>query len=278
MAIITELENSLQDTRPREVKFLNSVKNRILERDGNTNSSTVPNINLQLIKYEPNQVVGGGASLNAKEGFYFATFIQGYNLLPQPSFNYKLNNIKDITLSINIFADADDIGGYSPPVITDFSIDFYLSMHLLPASEANIYTSKVANKGVINSRAMSIPFTFNFFASDPLLFTITNSNQQFNLSNTIPSRNIIGPDAVPDFNTNPTQITQNQYNLLTSSNVSLLTMFGWNESQRASLSVNNRQLFDELFNETAPVTSKFSIGVNASLSYFGQTASFTPIN
>jgi len=275
--ILTNINNALQDVRNPETKFLNRIHEKLNENNY-TNASVIPTLTLDLV--ELNSLKPQTNLINIGDGFFYTTFLQGQNFLPRPITNYKTNSIKDINLALNVFVDAPDTGGYTPPVgITDFVIDFYVSLHILAISDGNLFSSRI-NGGVVNSRALTIPFRLNISALNPLRFTITNSARSFRLSNYIESRGWL--NGQPDFTTNPTRITQSQYNQLLNQDNMLLTMFGFDLGQFNALSASNKLLFDDFFNNgigSFPNTTQlFGFGVQATINYFGLLASYVPIN
>ena len=267
MSVITPIENALQDTRSRETRFQNKLAT-MLEAHEYTNSSTTPVQNLEIKR------LAASGLLDADNGFYATSFTNPViNFLPNPALAYRINGVKDINFTYSIFTFAEDLGGYSPPVITAFSIDHYTSFILFPITSGNIMTN-FQSGGFIRTRAFQIKTTFNFDPSDPVGFTITNNTQTLRLADTV-----VREEAVfsPNFTVNPTKITDNQYNLLASGESLLLSMDGFDSAQYTPLSANNKQLLDELFNVTtlAPF-NVFGIGVRATMSYSGLLASFKP--
>lgn len=274
------LNSYLSDTRsPGDKMVSNLVKNVKSLTENPINSTTVPSLTLRLQNLttasEPQ------TQLLSELGFYTTSFFRNpSNPLPAPTNQYKANLINEIQLFTNVTAEAPSLGGFAPIVgVTDFTLDFYLSLWLFRADNGNITTQFLANILDDESiRLMSIKYTFNFFALNQPNFTISNSSQSFRLRNTIASR-----PRGPDFTANPTRITVEQYNRLVNNDNILSNMFGFDSTQFAALSAPNRDLILFLFGDysiynpaTGVGSAIFAINVNAAISYFGVTAAYTP--
>jgi hypothetical protein len=274
------LDSYLSDTRNPGDKMVSSlIKNVKSLTENPINSTTVPSLTLRLQNLAP--LSTPQIQLLEESGFYTTSFFRNQsNPIPAPTSQYKTALINEIQLFTNVTAEAPSLGGFSPIVgVTDFTLDFYLSLWLFRADNGNITTQFLANILDDESiRLMSIKYTFNFFALDQPNFTISNSSQSFRLRDTIPSR-----PSGPDFTTNPTKITVDQYNRLVNSDNILSNMFGFDSTQFSSLSVPNQDLILFLFGDSSiydPSTGLgsaiFSINVNAAISYFGITAAYAP--
>lgn len=222
-------------------------------------------------------------ALENQNGFYSISgdffFPFNYNYLPKPQ---KLANINSVLLDVNIVANIMDAGGYTPPVgISNFNIDFYLSIYVFEVSNGNLYPSLLSTdalKRFEKAKMATIAFTFSILASDPLGFTISNPSQQFNLFDTFNrSTNIV--TGQPDFTTNPTKITPEQLTFLTTENTNLVSIFGYNETQYTALSLANKALFDDMFNLGlgGGTINLVGLGVEGEINYFGTLASFVPV-
>jgi hypothetical protein len=275
MATITELDNAYQDTRDPQVRFLSKVKTDNDKRKfENTNSSIISNTVLDILKVSTT----APAFLTDDSGFYYSTFLSGRSTIPNPLEDLKTANIQDIVLSISTYADFLEFPlGYVPPVISNFSLDFYLSL-LIATTQTGNYSETFINGGGADVRAMSIKFTFNFFLNNELNFTITQPNRSFRLSDTISGRQVTS-NGFPDFTSNPTKLTQAQYEKLKTNKTQLFSMFGYDGGQYSALSTNQQQLIDEFFlNDPLLGIRIFGIGVDATISHFGSLASYVPIN
>jgi hypothetical protein len=277
------LNDYLIDSRSPDQKMVSGLVSDIKDLKGNPiNSPVNPTLTLEL-----QNLVNGVPQipLSSNEGFYTTTYFKNkYHFLPAVS-QYKTNLVNQIQLTTNVVAYAQDISGFSSiGGVTDFSLDFYVSLWLFRADTGNVYTqfssSLLADASV---RLVTIKYTFNFFASDQLNFTIDNSVQLLRLNDFIGTRTLIG--GIPDFSTNPTKITKVQYDRLVNNNNLLANMIGYDSTQFTALSANNQNLIYALFGNyltydpsTGAGLSIFSIYANSVLTYFGITASYTPAN
>jgi len=268
--IMVEVGDGATEVKSKQYQFFDVVKEKLQEGVLNTPSRADIFLGLQNIRNRNRQ-----RPLNDNgSGFFNSSFISDAKPLPKPD---KLTLIRDIVMKASVLADTYEAPtGYTPPVgITNFNIDFYLSLVLLPNTNGNLYflASGSADNPYFTGRLVSIPFTFNILASSPLFFTISTPIKSFRLSDVIPSRNPVS-EAFPD----PTKITAGQFNQLITQDSLFSSFFGWNDTQYAALSAANKQLFNELFNGglgAPPDTFQlFGIGVEITLSYFGIGATF----
>lgn len=271
--MMVEVGDGATNVKSKQYQFFDKVKENLQQGVLNT-----PNIASTKIRVQPINDNKPQNGLFPELGYYGSSFFTGVDSLPNPEQFYKLSQIREVGMSVGIIADARDFGGYSPPVgITNFSIDFYLSLVLVEATNGNavarLFTSD--DNPYIIGRLVTIPFTFTFSAVDPLAFTIANPVKNFRLSDTVNRTFVVN---MPDFSTNPTKITTVQYNQLTTKNNMLASFFGWNDDQYLLLSAENKLLFDDFFNKgigVAPDDSQlFGIGVEVSFVYFGIGATF----
>jgi hypothetical protein len=259
------------DVATPEQRWRNSINKDIKGlKNKPRNSQSIPNINIKLQKIDSTQEQ---TLLTATSGFFSTSFVQFFELLPSPLIHFKSSLIRDITMNIAVSSYAPDTGGYSPVVgRTSFTIDFYVSLVLLDATNGNILTAFTDGLFVSNA-LMTIPFTFSIPSSDPLKFTI-ESPKSFRLSETVTRLTDVVTSA-PNFTTNPTKITQAQYNKMTNQNNFLCGFVGFNNSQYNALSSANKDQFDDLFRLGIGGSQQlFGVGVDLSLSYFGVGATF----
>lgn len=274
------LDSYLSDTRsPGDKMVSNLVKNVRSLTENPINSTTVPSVTIRLQNLTPAAIPQ--IQLLSELGFYTTSFFRNQSTpLPAPTNQYKTTLINEIQLFTNVTAEAPGLGGFAPIVgVTDFTLDFYLSLWLFRADNGNITTQFLANILDDESiRLMCIKYTFNFFALDQINFTISNSSQSFRLRDTLISR-----PTGPDFTTDPTKITVDQYNRLVNNDNILFNMFGFDGTQFSALSLPNQDLILFLFGDdsiydpsTGVGSAAFAINVNAAISYFGVTAAYTP--
>jgi hypothetical protein len=286
--ILTPTDSYLMDTRDPNSKFVQNLASDVKGlKENPMNSPVVPNLNLELQTANsfPRLPLAPQIQLNSENGFYTTSFFQNrLNLLPKPN-QFKTNLINEINLSISLYAFAVNLSGYIPPVgATDFSLTFYLSLWLFDAEAGNINSlfGLSLSSTFIDTRLMCIPFVFNFLASEPTSFTITDPTRSYQLSDIIVRG---GATDFPDFTTNPTKITTTQYNFLKNRDSLLANMFGYDFAEYNSLSTDNKTVVYDMFGDPLfydPYTgigqATFGIGINAVFSYFGITASYTPKN
>jgi hypothetical protein len=277
------IENYNIDVSEPQERWQNSVNNKlkdITRKPRNVAGNCYKKLYFQEL--DRTQTVFQQA-LESQSGFYSISgdffFPFNYNYLPKPQ---KLANINSVLLDVNVVANIIDAGGYSPPGgISNFTIDFYLSLYVFEVTDGNLYPSSLSTdilKRFEIAKMVSIPFTFSILASDPLGFTIGNPSQQFNLFDTA-ERAIIDNIGSPDFTTNPTKITPAQLELLTTNNTTLVSIFGYNETQYTALSAANKSLFDDMFNLGlgGGTLNLVGLGVEGEINYFGTLASFVPV-
>jgi len=271
--MMVEVGDGATETKSSQYRFFDNVKKKLQQGVLNT-----PNIASTKIRIQPININQPQRLVYPELGFYISSFFTSVDSLPNPEQFYKLSQIREVGMSVGIIADAGDLGGYSPPVgISNFSIDFYLSLVLVEAINGNVvagfFTS--GDNPYVIGRIFSVPFTFTFSTVEPLAFTITSPVKNFRLSDTVNRTFVAG---TPDFRTDPTKITTAQYNQLTTKNNILASFFGWNDDQYLLLSAANKLLFDDFFNKgigVAPNDSQlFGIGVEVSFTYFGIGATF----
>jgi hypothetical protein len=271
--MMVEVGDGATNVKSKQYQFFDKVKENLQQGVLNT-----PNIASTKIRVQPINVNKPQNLLYPELGYYLSSFFTGVDSLPNPEQFYKLSQIREVGMSVSIIADAGDLGGYSPPFgITNFSIDFYVSLVLVEAINGNAVAGFFASgdNPYIIGRLVTIPFTFTFSAVEPLAFTIANPVKNFRLSDTVNRTFVAGS---PNFTTNPTKITTEQYTQLTTKNNILFSFFGWNDDQYLLLSAANKLLFDDFFNRGLGVAPNdfqlFGIGVEVSFVYFGIGATF----
>lgn len=268
-----EANNYLIKTGSDEKKWVESVSTTLRDLQKKPrNPYTVNSVSLQVQAINKNAPQRG---LTGEFGFWGSTFLTNVQLLPNPAEALKMRQIEEIVLSPSLACFAPDLGGYSPPSgISDFTIDFYLSLLFLPADNGNITGLLDLTDEEITSRAITIPFSFSFLASSPVNFTVADPVKTYRLSEVF-DRPFLG--SIPNFNTNPTKITPGQFSRLASSATFVGSFFGWNNTQYTALSAANKDWFDDFFNLGLGGSSQaFGIGVNLSFSYFGLASAYLP--
>lgn len=277
------IENYNIDVSEPQERWQNSVNNKlkdITRKPRNVAGNSYKKLYFQEL--DRTQTVSQ-QTLESQSGFYSISgdffFPFNYNYLPKPQ---KLANINSVLLDVNVVANIMDDGGYSPPGgISDFTIDFYLSLYVFEVTSGNLYPSLLSTDSLQRfetAKMVSIPFTFSISASDVLGFTISNSSRQFNLFDTINRSNVAGTQT-PDFTTDSTKITPAQLELLTTNNTTLVSIFGYDETQYTALSAANKSLFDDMFNLGlgGGTLNLVGLGVESEINYFGTLASFVPV-
>jgi hypothetical protein len=266
------IENYNIDVSSPEQRWRNNVNDNLRGlKNKPRNAQSIPNFNVKLQKIDVNQ---SQVLLTDDNGFFATSFVQFFETIPNPQDQYSNSAIREIKMKVGVNAYAPDTGGYSPVVgISDFTIDFYVSFVLLNATNGNILTS-FTDGAFVNNRMLTIPFTVTVPSSNPLQLTI-EAPKSFRLSDTITNRTFF--EGSPIFTTDPTKITQNQYENLTNQDNFMCGFVGFNQTQYNALSTQNQDQFNDLFNlGIGGVQQLFGVGVDFSLSYFGIGASYQP--
>lgn len=259
------------NTQSETGQFLRQVRQLMIDKRRNKNTPNSVCIPITFVPLEAINIAG----LQDDLGFYYTSFITSVIPLPKTK-TYKINNISEIILSINIFCVPPDLAaGFFASPSTDFSIDFYLSLVLVPQVDGNIF-SQFANGIFLQNRLMTIQFTFSFTTAEPTFFTVTAPSREYQLSDTIAGRE--NDTGSPDFTSDPTKIQQRQYEQLITSDNILLATLGYDNAQYLALSAGNKSFFDVMFKDGgAGSPPYFAVGIHGSLTYFGMQANFNPI-
>jgi hypothetical protein len=286
--ILLPTDNALMDTRDPQTKMVVKLVNDIKEIKNNPiNSPLVASINLELQNLNFSEFFAPAPQvfLTPELGFATSSFFRNkINPLPAPT-QFKGNVINEIQLRTFAVIGPFEALGFMPVVgVTDFTLDFYLSLWLFKADFGNIESQRTTSTLDDSSiRLMCIKYTFNFFASDQLAVTITNPTQSFRLRDSIPYRQII--TALPDFTSDPTKITDYQYQRISENDNILANMFGYDINQYNALSAANQNLILTLFGDYSvydPIVGTgraiLPVFVSAIITYFGINSAYTPAN
>lgn len=192
---------------------------------------------------------------------------------------YKLININDLNLRVNISWQQTAPFTSAPSPDGNYSMYYYVVIEKQP-------------QGLFTAEEYYLVLQFEFNYDDTAQeFTWTEQVRNFRLKDTIDSRQIyqIGSDTYPDFTTNSEQITTSQYTELTTQDVTLNILAGFDLGQLDSLyvtpnpvlSANNKAHFEYfLYGNTAIINNQSFFDINTSLvfTYSGLFADYTPVS
>jgi hypothetical protein len=191
---------------------------------------------------------------------------------------FKLKNINDLNLRVNLSWQQTAPFSGAPSPDGDYKMYFYIAVEKQPQGLFDV-----------EDRYLVIKFEFNY-DNTAQEFTWTSQTKNLRLSDTIGERETfqIGGDDVQNFNVNPEKITTTQYNELTSEDVTLNILSGFDLGQLDTtyptpnpvLSANNKAHFEYfIYGNTTPGINTFlDISTTLVFTYSGLFADYTPIS
>lgn len=257
MANITEIENSLQDTRPRATRFLNKLAN-FVEEKGYTNASIIggDTFNATVPLYSGfNYGLGNVISPSPVPSLEFATF--------EASF-YKTNNIRAYNLGVGVNIVIIQAGGAA---IADFDFPVYFNLFReLPKGQLTPTGSSL--QPVLITPIDRIQWT------NATGFTWVNGNPSFNINliDTIADRSFDQSLFLYDFaNTNDTnannKITLEQYSVLVGQKIGWKAQIVYDPTGLTASQITH-------INNLLGTNGAYAISVTLPFKLFGSLASY----
>jgi hypothetical protein len=221
------------------------------------------------------------ASPNVQTGIWALGNNYGNAYLQSPT-AYKLSNVNDINLRINVSFQQLVNFSFAPTPDGSYSVMYYI-----------VLANQPQGLNTTDDWYLVIPFQFNY--DDALeKFSFAQPTQTFRLKETIDSRervNIFGT-SYPDFNFDFTKITKTQYEQLATQDVTVNMGGGFdlgqidpttfpNSTPNTPLSSNNQAHFEYfLYGNTVPVDNQtyLNIVAVAVFTYSGLFANYTPVD
>lgn len=195
---------------------------------------------------------------------------------------FKLSQVNDINLRINISFNQLVNFALAPAPSGSYSVTYYV-----------VLANQPQGLNTTDDWYLVIPFIFNY-NNTAQTFSFSNPIQNFRLKDTIVTRDRIPLFGItyPDFNTNPTKITQNQYTTLATQDVTVNMGGGFdlgqidsatfpNSTPNTPLSVANKAHFEYFLYGNAPAIDNVTfldIVPVAVFTYSGLFANYTPID
>jgi hypothetical protein len=239
-----------------------------------------PNVVSQKVQSEHNRTLIQTTSVSPdiETGIWELANVYNNQYLQKPT-AYKLININDLNLRVNISWQQTAPFTSAPTPDGDYSMYYYVVIEKQP-------------QGLFTTEEWYLVLKFEFnYDNTAQEFTWTEQTRNFRLKDTIDSRQIyaIGSDNYPDFTIDPEKITQAQYEELTSEDVTLNIISGFDLGQLDSLyttpnpvlSANNKAHFEYfLYGNTAIINQQtfFDITPTLVFTYSGLFADFTPVS
>lgn len=242
-----------------------------------------PNVTAVLLDSEYTR---SGSLLNPT-GIYFSLYstINSWQTL-QPASAFKLNSVNSINLRVSTYYDIQSglIPGSPPTADSDYSMYYYTTIGFQPDVNIN---GVVAPGYLLDYYMLVIQQEFFYDKSEDTL-TITSNSKNIELKNTTSTRQTInfGGSAYPDFNSNPEQITEPQYNRLVNEggNIYINSFFdggqlGYGLTNNPILSTNNKAHFEYYWGGPDPASTTYiQMKTNVILTYSGLFANYTPVD
>lgn len=240
-----------------------------------------PNVISQKISFQKivNGLIGQIGDSGQSTGIWaIGRFAFGGDYLQDPSL-YKLTNVNDITLSVNISFIQLQNFATAPTPTGNYTMKMYVVLQELSQgleiTENNVF--------------LVIPFDF-VYETTPERFYFSQPTQVFRLAETVNRESIqLFGTEYPNLLTNPTKITTGQYNQLASSTTTIVAGWGFDIGQldgstptpNPVLSANNKAHFEYfLFGNSSAFDGFTFLDINVSgiVNYSGLFANYEPIS